>query len=105
LTLPAPSDLPTSTATDPWAGLTGEDANRIAAALAATHAASTRKAYAFAWRRWVRWCAGRGIVPFPAQPAAVCAYLTECAERGRSLATIDSACSAIGTPAPQPRHR
>jgi integrase len=44
----------------------------------------------------VRWCSGRGIVPFPAQPAAVCAYLTECAERGFSLATIDSACSAIG---------
>jgi ribosome-binding protein aMBF1 (putative translation factor) len=44
----------------------------------------------------VRWCAGRGIVPFPAEPAAVCAYLTECAEQGLSPATIDSACSAIG---------
>jgi integrase len=81
---------------DPWAGLTEDDAVRISAALAATHAASTRKVYAFAWRRWVRWCAGRGIVAFPAEPAAVCAYLTECAEHGRSLATIDSACSAIG---------
>ena len=43
---------------------------------------STRKVYAFAWRRWVRWCAGRGIAPFPAESAAVCAYLTECAEQG-----------------------
>ncbi len=81
---------------DPWAGLTGDDANRIAAALAATHAETTRKVYAFAWRRWVRWCSGRGILPFPAEPAAVCAYLTECADHGFSLATIDSACSAIG---------
>jgi len=81
---------------DPWVGLTEDDATRIAAALAATHAESTRKVYAFAWRRWVRWCSGRGIVPFPAKPAAVCAYLTQCAEQGFSLATIDSACSAIG---------
>jgi integrase len=90
------TDLPANTPNDPWAGLTEDDATRIAAALAATHAASTRKVYAFAWRRWMRWCSKRGIVPFPAQPAAVCAYLTECAEQGRSLATIDSACSAIG---------
>lgn len=89
-------DFPATAATHPWAGLTEDDATRIAAALAATHAASTRKVYAFAWRRWVSWCAGRGIVPFPAAPAAVCAYLTECAEQGLSLATIVSACSAIG---------
>ncbi len=37
-----------------------------------------------------------GIVSFPAEPAAVCAYLTGCADQGLSLATIDSACSAIG---------
>lgn len=90
-----PTDLP-SHPLDRWAGLTEDDATRIAAALAATHADSTRQVYAFAWRRWVSWCAGRGIAPFPAEPAAVCAYLTECAERGLSLATIDSACSAIG---------
>lgn len=91
----APTDLP-SHPLDRRAGLTEDDATRIAAALAATHADSTRQVYAFAWRRWVSWCAGRGIAPFPAEPAAVCAYLTECAEQGLSLATIDSACSAIG---------
>lgn len=96
LTQISTTDLPANTPTDPWTGLTQDDATRIAAALAATHAASTRKVYAFAWQRWVRWCSGRGIVAFPAEPAAVCAYLTECAEQGRSLATIDSACSAIG---------
>ena len=32
----------------------------------------------------------------PGRASAVCAYLTGCAEQGLSLATIDSACSAIG---------
>ncbi len=91
-----PPQVPAGTSGDPWAGLTETDESRIAAALAAIHAESTRKVYAYAWRRWVHWCAGRGIVLFPAEPAAVCAYLTECAEQGLSLATIDSACSAIG---------
>jgi len=96
LTQISTTDLPSITPTDPWTGLTEDDATRIAAALAATHAESTRKVYAFAWRRWVRWCTDREIVPFPAEPAAVCAYLTGCADQGLSLATIDSACSAIG---------
>lgn len=52
----------------------------IAAALAATHAETTRKVYAHAWVQWVRWCDGRGLVRFPADPAAVCAYLTERAD-------------------------
>jgi integrase len=77
-------------------GPTEDDATRIAAAIAANHAETTRKVYAHAWRQWVCWCAGRGLVPFPADPAAVCAYLTERAEQGVSLATIDLACSAIG---------
>jgi hypothetical protein len=84
LTHPAATDFPghppADASSDPWAGLTEDDATRIAATLAATHAETTCKVYAFAWRRWVRWCSGRGIVPFPAEPAAVCAYLTECAE-------------------------
>lgn len=80
----------------PWLGLTDDDATRINAAITAAYAETTRTVYAFAWRRWVRWCTGRGIVPFPAEPAAVCAYLTGCADQGLSLATIDSACSAIG---------
>jgi hypothetical protein len=86
--MPAPTDLPASASVDPWAGLTGDDATRIAAALTATHAETTRKVYAFAWRRWLRWCSGRGIVPFPAHPAAVFAHLTQCADEGLSLATI-----------------
>jgi hypothetical protein len=42
---------------------------------------TTRKVYAGAWSQWVRWCAGRGLRPKPADPATVCAYLTECADR------------------------
>ena len=80
----------------PWLGLTDDDATRIDAALTAAYAETTRTVYAFAWRRWVSWCSARGIMSFPAEPAAVCAYLTGCADQGLSLATIDSACSAIG---------
>jgi site-specific recombinase XerD len=64
--------------------------------MTAAYADTTRTAYAFAWGRWESWCAGRGVVPLPAEPSAVCAYLTQCAEQGLSLATIDSACSVIG---------
>ena len=80
----------------PWLGLTDEDATRIGAALTAAYAETTRTVYAFAWGRWVSWCSARGIMSFPAEPAAVCAYLTSCGDQGLSLATIDSACSAIG---------
>ena len=38
----------------------------------------------------------RGDRRLPAEPAAVCAYLTERADQGVSLATIDAACAAIG---------
>ncbi len=86
----------TLTDAGPWVGLTDDDATRIEAAITAAYAETTRSVYAFAWRRWERWCIGRGTAPFPAEPAAVCAYLTHCAEQGLSLATIDSACSAIG---------
>lgn len=40
-----PAQLPASPFRDPWDGLTEDDGARIAAALAATHAASTRKVY------------------------------------------------------------
>lgn len=41
-------------------GLTVEDAQRIAAALSAAHADSTRATYAHMWRVWERWCTHRG---------------------------------------------
>lgn len=76
--------------------LSEDEAIRIAAAMDAAYAETTRTVCAFAWDRWVRWCADRRIASFPADPAAVCAYLTRCAEQGLTLASVDSACSAIG---------
>jgi integrase len=82
---------------DPTArrGLTSKDVTRVAAAATAAYAASTRHVYASCWRQWVRWCAGRDLTPLPGDPAAVCAYLTERAETGRSYGTIDQDCCAI----------
>ncbi|MEU0266806.1 tyrosine-type recombinase/integrase [Nocardioides sp. NPDC006303] len=78
--------------------LTEDDTARIAAAISASHAETTRTAYACAWRAWERWCAGRGLDSLGgtgAEPNVVCAYLAERAADGASAATIDVACSAI----------
>lgn len=77
-------------------GLTDADLARIAAAIDAGRASSTRAVYACAWRAWTRWCAARGVPPAPATPHAVCAYLTERAEQGASVPTLELACAAIG---------
>jgi integrase len=77
------------------AGLTETDAARIAAAISAARADSTRAVYAHAWNQWERWCAARDLSPLPAQPLAICAYLIDRAESGRSMATLNLACTAI----------
>ena len=92
-TTPAPGALPAAGTGD---HLTADDTARIAAALDAAYAETTRKVYAFAWSQWARWCHDRGITKLPAEPTAVCAYLTDRAHRAASLATINAACSAIG---------
>ena len=76
-------------------GLTVDEAIRIADAITAAHADSTRAAYANAWSQWERWCASRDATALPAAPALICAYLTERAADGLSVGTIDMACSAI----------
>jgi integrase len=81
-------------------GLTAADLARIVDAMAAERAASTRRSYESAWRCFARWCAERGLDPLPAQPAVVCAYLTERAERGLAFGTLSGACAAIAA-----RHR
>lgn len=75
--------------------LTASDAERIAAAVDAELAASTRETYASAWRQWERWCRGRGIQPLPAPPEAVAAFLAERAEAGIHFSTLDCYCSGI----------
>ena len=76
-------------------GLTAADAERIATAVEAELAASTRKTYAIAWRQWERWCSGRGIPPLPAPPEAIAAFLAERAEAGVHFSTLDCYCSGI----------
>jgi len=87
--------LPADPFAGPSSGLTDADATRIGAAMIAAHADSTRAVYGYAWRAWERWCGTRGIAPLPAGPLAICAYLTERADQGASVATLDLACSAI----------
>jgi integrase len=75
--------------------LTAIDAERIATAVDAELAASTRETYACGWRQWERWCWGRGIQPLPAPPEAIAAFLTERAEAGVHFTTLDCYCSGI----------
>lgn len=77
------------------AGVTVDEAVRIAEAITASHAESTRNVYDWAWSQWERWCTARGAVPLPAEPVSICAYLTERAADGLSAGTIDLACGAI----------
>lgn len=85
----------------PGAGrLTAQDVARVAAALEAELAPTTRTAYASAWRQWERWCHTRDMVPIPAAPEAICAYLTERAEAGLGYGSVEMALAAIGE-----RHR
>jgi integrase len=76
-------------------GLTLDDALRVAAALDAAHAESTRLVYAHTWRVWERWCTRRGIPPLPADPHALAAYLVERAATGTAVASLNMACTAI----------
>jgi len=75
--------------------LSALDAERIAAAVDAELAASTRETYACGWRHWEQWCRGRGINPLPAPPEAIAAFLTERAEAGVHFTTLDCYCSGI----------
>jgi integrase len=87
-TVPAPL-----TQTDPFAGLNETDATRIAAAMSAAIADSTRTVYGHHWRSWndgarpVRSLRFRRRRPRSAR--------TERAEQCASAGTLDGACSAI----------
>lgn len=80
---------------DARVALTALDAERIATAVEAELAASTRETYACGWRQWERWCHGRDIDPLPAPPEAIAAFLTERAEAGVHFSTLDCYCSGI----------
>ena len=90
--LTSPDDLPLPRTGVP---LTASDAERIATAIEAELANSTRETYDCAWRQWERWCRGRGINSLPAPPEALAAFLAERAEAGLTFGTLDGYCSGI----------
>jgi integrase len=90
-----PPTNPVLDSTPSHAALTASDAERIATAIEAELAPSTRQLYAGAWRQWERWCHGRGLNALPASPEALAAFLTERAEAGLTFGTLDGYCSGI----------
>ena len=71
-------------------GLTADDARRIAAAVGASRAENTVRAYARAFRAFSAWCAQRGVPELPASPEAIAAYLTERAAASWRAAISDA---------------
>lgn len=86
---------PTMDHADLPAGLGVEEAVRFAEAITAAHSESTRTMYDWSWTQWERWCQARGDTKRPAEPALICAYITERAADGLSVSSIDLACGAI----------
>ena len=64
------------------------DQARIAAALEASCAANTARAYRSGWEAWQRWATEYGHQTMPAAAVAVAAYLAHRAEQGASVATV-----------------
>ena len=86
-TLPSTARGPVGSAPSPMPaadllGLTARDAERVATALEANIATSTRTVYASAWRQWEAWCRSRSIAALPASPEVMAAYLAERTEAG-----------------------
>lgn len=62
---------------------------------AASVAPNTRRAYARQWGAFTAWCSARELVALPALPATVALYVSELAQVGRAVATIEQAVAAI----------
>lgn len=65
----------------------------------ASWAQATRKAYKSDWRDWENYCQARSLIPLPAEPLSVAAYLSSLAEgqwgKPRKLSTIERRRAAI----------
>ena len=85
--VPAPRDLPTSSAATGELAALAPHVERIRAASASAFAPATRRAYGSSWAQFLAWADGEGLQALPAPPAAVAAYLAHRSEDGRSLAT------------------
>ena len=58
-------------------------------------APATLRAYKADWQHFARWCAAKGFVPVPAEPATVGAYLASLAE-SHAPSTIRRRLAALG---------
>ena len=58
-------------------------------------AANTVKAYAGDWKRFAAWCQANALEPLPASLEAVAGFVTELAEAGKKVATVQRHCAAI----------
>ena len=80
--------------------------DRVTALRTASKAENTRRAYLSDWKAWETWCQAQGLVPMPAHPATVCAYLADQADRvklstlRRHLATVSKAHETAGLSSP-----
>ncbi|MDL1895558.1 site-specific integrase [Anaerolineae bacterium CFX7] len=61
----------------------------------AAKAHNTQRAYATHWREFETFAAARGYAPCPAPIAAIVEFVTDLAERGKRVATIDQKLAAI----------
>jgi integrase len=58
-------------------------------------AASTNRVYGIQWRRFSDWCRRHGREPLPADPGLLALYLTERADGGARVSSLEQAISAI----------
>ena len=98
-----PAHVPTRTTTPVLPSVLADRVNELRQA---SKAENTRRAYLSDWRAWETWCQAHDLVPMPAHPATVCAYLADQAERvkvstlRRHLATVSKAHELAGVSSP-----
>jgi integrase len=98
-----PAHVPTHTTTPVLPSVLADRVNELRQA---SKAENTRRAYLSDWRAWQTWCQAHDLVPMPAHPATVCAYLADQAERvkvstlRRHLATVSKAHELAGVSSP-----
>lgn len=76
-------------------GLTDQDLERITRATEAARSPGTHKIYQYAWEQWATWCAERGFDPLPADPAAMCAFMTQRVADGLAVISLSPFISVI----------
>jgi integrase len=79
----------------PRRGLTDQDLERITRATEAARAPGTHRIYRYAWEQRATWCAERGFDPLPADPAAMCAFMTQRVADGLAVISLSPFISVI----------